>query len=1050
MHRWNSVSQRRLDRRKSATSVKSVHLNHIAPATAEHHAQVAATQAFMRARERSATDSNSLLWPPPRDIGPGSNASTYNPPSTMTRSEEAILLRQQSIRFVPRESSYLAMDRTMTGDTSPSRASHVSKKPVADVGEADIRPSSSASTSGMIYAAKGTAGDYIDTILPSDEYYTPEDGIASMPSSYRKIRKSKSMFTNITAAIAPEHREQRTSTSANQLPFPANISSRPFTREKNTPTRQRLNTSRSMSLLRDLRGSIAPVFKSEDNPDTFSSTTRHNKHQNGGSVTLRSKPSRFFRPKISGQDRVFRKSMRDTDNNQASTDGMRSNNGSLRLKARKVSQGFKFRLKSLFGINKDANDDAVLPEQHIEAQRSYPFQGDDQLHETDEEPPQISPTDNEPPVSQVASGVPSLHTVTQYPHLYSHEGSIESLESEQKAFDERSRITSWSNSDTSAVNTLNSCRREQGMKRLSIINENGPHVCSSSARFLPLPKQPNASTASLDQPVMQTSRVPVDGQRIYSALMKREEQLQQAQTTDSEGKCSRENFVQPGPIPQRKSSLRRSHSNDNTAATIRYVMPDSGSDSESMAGEGSEPFLSTANETRHKRMKNAGNIPSSNTDNELPALPRSGGKRPALVPRLSSRSSAFFGSPSRHLFRAESPYRRALQDQIKTNSNEHVLGSPDLNPWKGSVPSIPDLPKLRSYGSDADVRLGYTESIYSSNAEDDISKTRKILSANENWQQPKSTHGDVTIFVNTPDYDKQSSSIPPGSRVLSPLNSASDEWQTFISSKMTKLEESTIRVDAVDFRCSLPSTRPKHVRESAQIHDDDDKISVPEELPQVRAGEAKHIGASGFSDLDSSDEVEDENEDEGVDEDLPVTFDAGDSRPILRHQVPSASSLSASTHARSTVSPGTPTRAMTHKPSMRLFGVDRGKALPKVPSRTFRESISNANISTKLAKRQPNPKTSMSNLTNWTPSSDPSGKANKLSNPQQKVAGIALAKRENVVPATIDTGDSYGSEDAGVLGHNQHGGIGSKEMVDVFLSSRRQRMASNDDGDVFL
>lgn len=88
----------------------------------------------------------------------------------------------------------------------------------------------------MMSAAKGAAGDYINTLFTSEEYYTPEDDIASMPSSYRKLRKSRSMFTNRGNVAVPDNPSlNKSSVSVNQLPLPAKSYSRPFRGDENTP-----------------------------------------------------------------------------------------------------------------------------------------------------------------------------------------------------------------------------------------------------------------------------------------------------------------------------------------------------------------------------------------------------------------------------------------------------------------------------------------------------------------------------------------------------------------------------------------------------------------------------------------------------------------------------------------------------------------------------------------------------------------------------------------------------------------------------------------------
>ncbi|KAI1194252.1 hypothetical protein F5X97DRAFT_346834 [Nemania serpens] len=1054
MRRRNSVNPHRLDRRKSTTSVKNVHLEHILPETAERDAQVAATQAFTRAQERLATDSNTPLWPPSRSANASGGASGCSP-HTKACPNEAPLHRQQSIRFVQARYTPLATKRTMANNISATRLPPVPRPRIAQA-EAEPRPpSSAASASGMVSATKGAAGDYIDTLFTSDEHYTPEDDIASMPSSYRKLRKSRSLFTDgVAATVRKNPNTSKPSVSMNQLPLPSIPYYGPLRGNENVPPRG-LKAPRSMSFLRDFRDTIIPAFKSEDEPTPFPFMNGYVSNTDKSKHTLRPKSSRFFRSRPPSQDSVLRKSMRDTSNNTVSINSEITKDGSLRYKARRVSQGLKNKLKNLFGVGKGDDDNTKLPLQHIDAQRSHIFGLGDLQNETDEELRHASSADLAA-LSHVPSGVPSLHTVPSYQQLRSRQGSIESLSSEQKASDERSRVTSWSSSDADTVITYHSCREERETKRLSVINENGTHVCSSSARFATISEQSNPSTTSFYQPT-QVTPVTVDGRRIYSALMKRMDQSQQAQQSDQERQGSErrvENNVQLGTVPRRKSSLNLRDFGCNASATIRFVMPESESESESpKAQEGfhhrdkdsvlptnlSNPTPPTAKRAREKRHSHQasmhinpgeGDASGHNIDNDTLSTPSIETEQPT-VRTLSSRSSAFFGSPTRHLFRTQSPFRRALQDRMQSAPKEPPLRSPDFNPWMRSLSNLPNIPLQRSstYGSDADVKLHYTESIYSTNTEDDQNKRHSDLSVVEDIARPPSTHGDVTIFVNTPAYNKRSSSLPPKQRVSS--SSSSVEWKMWLSSNVSKLEETTSQVDSDNFPYSLTSTRSSgHVRENAQINDDREH-EEPELLdtpPRVQGNR------DSFMNMDLNEEEDDQ----------PTPFDAGEGcLAVSQSASPLANRLPASISASNMASPVTyPKRA------------NREKELPKVPSLTFGRNRSNGhvNVTTKLVKRQPKPKNSMTPLTSRSLSGadeDQPRKTNSLTHPRRNMCGITPTKPENVSPAAMSDDDPYGIEGAGVLGPGQQN-VGSMRMVDIFLSSRRRRMASEEEGNVFL
>ncbi|KAI0402487.1 hypothetical protein F4802DRAFT_575964 [Xylaria palmicola] len=735
---------------------------------------------------------------------------------------------------------------------------------------------------------------------------------------------------------------------------------------------------------------------------------------------------------------------------------------SLRYRARRVSQGVKHKLKNLFGLSKDDNDDTGLPMQHIDAQRSHIFGFGISQRDTDDESHRVSSA-GRAALSYVASGVPSLHDVPSYQQLHSRQGSMESLPSEREASDDRSRVTSWSNSETNTVITHNSLHEPKERKRLSIINEHGAHVCSSSAQFASISEDSNTSSASLPRPV-QAPPMKVDSRRIYSALMKRMDKSQQECTSNPERESSNESTVQSETVPPPKSSLRPRPVGYNAPTTIRYVIPESESESEypettdnlhKKENQGSQlaykrkASLSIANRAREERQGHLASAPNftdagdgqSNDINKNVHSIHSIHETPPLVQSLSARSSAFFGSPTRHLFRTQSPFRRVLQDRMQTAPNEQQTTPSDFNPWMRSLSNLPNLPMRRSstYGSDADIKLHYTESIYSTNTDDGQTKRQSILSAVEDMQRPTSTHGDATIFLSPSEYNKRSLSLPPKQRISS--SSSSVEWKMWLSSNVSKLEETTTQVDANDFQSGLASTRSSgHVRENAQINDEDeDKVTKPPAIPQ-RA----QATTSSYVDLN----LDDDNDD-NIDDDQPTPFDAGDTQtPIRPPKPPYASSLPASVSALSI-----PSSAKTDI-SAGVFGTRREKELPRVPSLGFKgiNSSGHSSITKKLRKRQPKPKDCATPLTNRVMSSsggDQSGKMSNQTSSRRKMDSMTSAKAENVSPAAAGEDDPYGIEGSGVLGPNQQG-VGGKRMVDIFLSSRRRRMMSDDEGSVFL
>ncbi|KAI0837986.1 hypothetical protein F5Y06DRAFT_58674 [Hypoxylon sp. FL0890] len=1063
MYRRNSTKFHHLDRRKSTSSAKSVHLEYIHPETAEHDAQAAASQAFARAKERSGEDAT--LWPPQRN-NDSSGTNVYEGTSER-RSNESGVRRQQSVRFVrervpPSIPHYTVSENTMPGSNTSTPKSKVT------VNSTEPRPIANASAAGMVSAAKGTAGDYINTLLTGEGYCTPEDDIASAPSSYRKIRKSRSMFTCSEASTASRNYVQ-TPTRATINQFPLSSQDSPNMGANESVPSAALKAPKSMSFLRGRR----------DQPMLFSK--RRGSAPMGASNNgipgplndkgpLRSHPSAFLRSRSSHADKVFRKSMRDDSNGTVPMDGKISKDGSLRNRARKVSHNFKHKLKSLFSLVKGDTDDAVFPAQQIGASRSHVTNLDDPDYMKIDEF-QFGLTSDEAALSRVPSGVPSLHAVPSNQQLRSRKGSVESLRSERKASDERSRVTSWSNSETNTVSTLNSHRVEWERQRLSVIKENGMHISSSSARLPRVTSHTTNSNASIRsiQPAIPPQPAAIDSQRIYSALMKRlNDTNKHSRRSQVKKQSSVDDFINTGAIPPRGSSRDHEGRGLNSRATIRHVASDGLLDSSSVRTTRRRLF-STSGRIKEEQEEQEEQDESPLRSNELTStrpelstsisaplvngakgltdvhdqsvsMPRIG--EPAPPTRtLSTRSSAFFGSPTCHLFRTRSPYRRALQDSMRTESQPTHLRSPEYNPWMRSLTGLP-IRCPSTCESEVDTKMQYAKSVYSTTTEEPgIISSNNTPAAVEKFPKPPSSHGDATIFVNPPVY--RPTQLIPKPRVASSTSSV--EWKTWLSANVSKLEDTSCHADAGIIQYAVP-TRSGHVREEAQITDENEQSPLEVYKPTRPDGALATIehntrtsphtlrlvlkGTPPIPPCDKENEVPERSE-------IPY-------QSALR-TTPSLASMTPAREARAATDPrkkgpfdSIRQKSLAHKSSL--------NALTSVPTSTRR-----------LVRKQP----ASNNYVTPTPSPGPKAGAEKLSmklggsSSSKRKFGLVTSKTENVSPnADVDADvDPYGVQGSGVLGPETDlnpQSIGSKKIVDLFLSSRRRRLASSEDGGVFM
>ncbi|KAI1504937.1 hypothetical protein F5X99DRAFT_370326 [Biscogniauxia marginata] len=919
----------------------------------------------------------------------------------------------------------------------------------------------------MVSAAKGTAGDYINALITGEEYYRPEDNIASEPSSYRRIRKSKSMFTSPETGMVPgSHARNHASAAVHQLSQPSATSPISWVDENIPPAV--LKAPKSMSFLRSRHDQSSQFSDDDGNTPIMSPTKEFARTTNSKGRFPKPQSSLLFRPKQSNIDRAFKKSMRDISDSTISTTGKGSKEGSLRSKARKVSQNFKHKIKNFFTLAKGDGDEGLFPPQQIEA-RKYHINDLDSPEDDPNEEFQLEIPADECALSRVTSGVPSLHAVPSCQQLRSRQGSVESLRSERKVSDERSRVTSWTNSDTNTLNTMSSNRGEWERQRLSVIKENGMHISSSSARRPALSNPFNHSNSSilpLPPPVPPRPGT-VDSQRIYSALMKRLDETQK-QNNEIRRQQSADNFRRFGSVPPRGSSRSRESTGPSTPVTIRQVIPDSVSDSESTRTVERKPVTRTTGPGENRRESlcrvgfesnrgrpglmtsvSAHEVDVETINNQGSSVSQIVEPQP-LKRTLSSRSSAFFGSPTCHLFRTQSPYRRALQDTMRAATHDQQPKSPDFNPWMCSLSSLP-LRCPSTCESEVDQKMHYAESIYSSNTDDQMSETNNTLSLVDNFPKPPSTHGDATIFVDPPTY-KPSPSVPPEQRIASSTSSV--EWKTWLSANVSKLEETSIHPDIKNFEYMLPSARSSgHVRENAQIDDEDEYLDPLEVYQPTRPSSAlgstennsdtsSHSLQSMTGSLSSKSGLTKEDEIPGPPP-LPP-------KSLLR-SAPSASSMRST---QETSEAGTTTT------DEGVFDSFRGRSLARMPpinTLAGNQSCGDRPITAKLVKRKPWPKCYN------TPGSSPGlsnaveqqfGKLRGSTGSKQRLNAVVPTKSENVSPRIADTEDPYSIDGSGVLGPNGDRNLqalGSKRIVDLFLSSRRRRIASSsEDGRVFL
>ncbi|KAI0883954.1 uncharacterized protein GGS22DRAFT_195086 [Annulohypoxylon maeteangense] len=1081
MYHRNNTKFNCLDRRKS-TSTRSVHLEHIRPEMAEHHAQAAAMQAFTRAKERSSVEAT--LWPPPRN-NDSTDIDSYDGTPERGRTG-SVIRRQQSVRFV-RDRAPRSMEGCIATDNMTLDSNTNIMKARVGMDIIEPRPMASASAAGMASAAKGTAGDYINALFTGQEYYTPEDDFASAPSSYRKIRKSRSMFTCSEASVTSRN-QVRTPTSAavSQLP-PSSVSSVNMGGEGSMRS-VRLKAPKSMSFLRGRRDQPMLSFKRRGSVPISPIIDESAGYSGNKDKPTRYQPSSFLRSKSGNTDKFLRKSMRDISNDTILINGKIPKDGSLRNRARKVSNNFKHKLKSLFSLVKGDTDKEAFPPQQIEASKSH-ITDDDYMRINEF---QFDSRSDDAAISRVPSGVPSLHAVPSYQQLRSRQGSVESLRSERRASDERSRVTSWSNSDTNTINTLSSRKGEWERQRLSVIKENGMHVSSSSARYPGVAHFANINTSprSLPPPIP-TQPATVNSQRIYSALMKRlNDTNKHSKEHELKKKKSVDDFISATVVPLRGSSQHYEGRGPNSPSTIRHVVSDGLSNTSSTRTIKRKPVASSRkvkpepskSPSHAEKSPTKPGIPSSKSmpigdesskamdiDSWKTSIPRI--EEPTPPARtLSTRSSAFFASPTCHLFRTKSPYRRALQDSIRTESQNTQLRSPEYNPWMRSLTGL-QIRCPSTCDSEMDVKMQYAESVYSSTEDLGGSSINPSSAVDKFPNPPNNNHGDATIFLSPPVYRPTPPSITKH-RVTSSTSSV--EWKSWLSANVSKLEGTPDRVNAGALQYTVPRTIATtrslgHVREKAQINGDEDE---DDDQPHSSFHFPSNIEVYKPTrpEPDTALSTIEQNAIPILHTTPPTQTQTQATRPALQKKKSTSPILHDSNYkenedpSRFTVTQirnslcATPSLGSMQSPSIRdanpaseptvkgPFDSIRRKSLAhKASTNTLA-----GNSTHKLVRRQQG--SNAKKYVTPTPSPGPKAAADKMGGSTGSRRRFMLATTrgaENVSPKDVEARNFSVDAEETDLGVGPQT-MGSRKMVDLFLSSRRKRMTSDEEGNVFM
>lgn len=664
---------------------------------------------------------------------------------------------------------------------------------------------------------------YLEVLTPAPAQYTPEDDIASMPSSFRRIRKSRSMFTTrnnlkpvdgidqgssafLDGAAAPED----SALSSSHRPRLSFLNKREHALASATP---RLKAPKSMSFLRH-RPDREPISASDQDSALDRTKIVSKSPSNASSPRphrLLAASSIFFGAGGHKTGQHIRKPLRPSNSSgtlpgsAANTTVTMSIHGSMKMRARKVSASIRSKLKNIF-INR-SEDNTELPAQQVQAEKTHVAQLFDGLHPGDATT-EAGGFHERRSISRVSPRIPSLHEVPSIERLHSRQGSISSLGSEARRAqaEDKSRVTSWASTE---IDTAVAQRQYEGSgdwekQRLSVITEHGFNISS-------LP-------TTLSQPILHTTQaerhpeaqaVPerpmrgmiVDSQRVYSALVKKMGKSQQkfAETSEEQRKSS------DGSDPFRTLSPPTSESTSDEGGLAKYT---------------AEP--SQDNKSREGSLQSSTSIVSGSCN-------LGGGEQYVLIPPvhlpprsqeiplrpIADRRSAFFGSPTSHLFRTRSPWRRSLQEAIQK----------ELAPSEDSSRSLVAVSMTETSNKRSDSASNYSQDtqIHKSDMKQGFPMTEE--------HEPLRMQEELGACADAPTYR------PTGERLISTASSV--DWKARLSYDLGKKETSSSsptrvsgeRLSEVEY---VVPTMPRafgrgHVRETAQIgsYEEDEYNSSP-------------------------------------------------------------------------------------------------------------------------------------------------------------------------------------------------------------------------------
>lgn len=721
-----------------------------------HHALTAANLAYDRANRRETAKKGVTKADGGQETG------------NLTDSEgKPQLGRRQSIRFTGPNATAL-MTRSSTRREVPPHSASI-RSPRHSL-QSQMRDSE---TSYL-------ANEESFTVIPEE---FGESDIASMPSSYRKIRKARSVFS---PGKAPSAVFADGTPGATRHFHRHSLQSSDGSEERFRVPNPRLE--RSYSFLRGVTDRIMTSNRQYATHDTAIQLARDTYLRQLEEQRLKEQPSFLNLGKCRTQKSI-RRTVRSSITNSYGTaiaspmTSIEPAKVGLSQKARSISKTLKRKIKRVF--RRSLDDQPTIPAQQLKANHAHYRDYGAESNGLGQQYPDVSEPNTEP-LRRVSSRESKESDAPVFVDKGSRSGSIQSAHSssDDDERNDRSRVTSWTNS--TAANTITMPQMME-RKLLSIIKENGdPYQPSSPTRKY---GSINDGYAEFRQPVRQDPAGGIETKRVFSALQREIHKNDRKAALEHEE--SDINSVSHGQrtqmsmsTPRRTSSMRR-----GAVSPLPTV-----------------PQLTEAQVTYPSYKQNYSELRQRLTPQEIADMNESGLSR-SRGP-LREMKSAFF-PPSMRIERSKtSPFRRALK-----GSSEDGDGPQFDNTSTGQLREVGhvNLDRRRLNGSTAG-----SESIYSRSPG---GHTMKAIGSSLSLPKSEGSGEAGTAVIITSERAKHQ---PPliGRRYSS--GDLSGTFKKFMATQVASLENDEPRHDQIYNVFSLRESG--HRRENAQFDGDDVSI----------------------------------------------------------------------------------------------------------------------------------------------------------------------------------------------------------------------------------